>query len=144
MPLGAEGLDILSNDSFLATPALGRASLGALSLAGDAPRVAVLLDVRHALLERVAALGAEEVAKVPVLTEGDDVVTENGRLAVLALRRKVLVPVEVAEEPHALVAVLGHGLPGLLLEDLACCAAAYAVETGSIEVIWLRTDFEGF
>ena len=144
MPLGAEGLDILSDDGLLAATALGRAPLRALRLARHAPRVPVLLDVRHPLLERVAALGAEEVPEMPVLAEGDDVVAEDGRLAVLALRREELVPVEVAVEAQALVAVLGHRLPGLLLEDLARGAPADAVEALSAEVVWLGADLEGF
>ena len=51
----------------------------------------------HALLKGVAALRAEEVAEVPVFAEGDGVLTQDRRLAVLALGRVELVPVEMAE-----------------------------------------------
>ena len=99
MPLTAERPDVLPNDGLLAPTALGRPSLGPLRLAGDTPCVAILLDVRHAALKRIAALGTEEVPEMPVSTEGDDVLAHDGRRTVLAARRKELVPVQMAIEP---------------------------------------------
>jgi hypothetical protein len=108
MPFSAQGLDVLPNDGRFALPALWGPSLCSLGLALDAPGVTVLLDMRHALLKGVAALSAEEVAIVPVLTQGNNMLSHDRGRAVLASRSKQLVPVEVAIKTHALIAILGH------------------------------------
>lgn len=144
MPLAAQGADVLPYDSLATLLALGRAPLGALGLAVDAPRVAVLLDMRHALRERVAALGAEEVPVVPVLPERHHMFTQDRRRAVLAAGGEELVPVQVAIEAEALVAVFGHCLAGLLLEALAGGAALDALQAGGAVQVWLGADLEGF
>jgi hypothetical protein len=109
MPFSAQGLNVLPDDGRFALPALGCPSLCSLGLALDAPGVAVLLDVRHALLEGVAALGTEEMTVVPVLAQGNNMLSHDRGRAVLASRSKQLVPVEVAIKTHALIAILGHG-----------------------------------
>ncbi len=142
MPLAAQGANVLPDDGRLALTALGRPALGALRLAGHAPRIAVLFDMRHALLERVAALGAEEVPKVPVGAQRHHVLAHDGRLAVLAARGVQLVPVEVAEEAHPFVAVLAHRLAGLVGKNLPRGAAGDAVEACRAVVIGLGRNFE--
>ena len=144
VPLAAEGLDVLADDALLAAPALGGAALRALRLALDAPRVAVLFNVRHAVLKGVAALGAEKVSVVPVGAERDNVLAEDRRLAVLAARRKLLVPVEVAVEAQALVAVLLLRLAGHLLDDLAALSALDAVQSRVSRHLGLGADLHGF
>lgn len=106
VPLPSEGLDVLSDDSNLALLALGCSSLSALGLAVHAPGIAVLLNVRHAMLERVATLCTEEVPIVPVLTKRNDVLAQDGRLAVFATRGEEFVPIKVAVEAQAIVSIL--------------------------------------
>jgi hypothetical protein len=143
VPLGAYGFHILSDDGLLAALALWRAALGPLRLAGNAPRVSVLLNVRHATLERVAALGAEEVPVVPVFAKRHDMLAEDRCLTVPAARREEFVPIQMTVEPQPLVTVLGHRLARCCLEDFACCPTANAVEPRGAKVVWFLTDFEG-
>jgi hypothetical protein len=141
MPLSAQSLNVLSNDSYTAFPALGRASLRTLCLAVDAPRVSVLLDMGHTLAKRITALGAEEVTVVPVSPESDDVLTKNRGLAVLAARREQLVPVEMAEESQTLISIFGHGLARLLFEDFASCAAVDTIKSFLSKMVGLMANF---
>lgn len=142
MPLAAERPDVLSDDRLPALAALGRPALGALRLARHAPRIAVLFDMRHAALKRVAALGAEEVAKVPVVAQRHHVLAHDGSRAVLAPRREQLVPVQVAVEPEARVPVLGHGLARCFGEVLARGPSGDALETRRPVLNRLRRDLE--
>lgn len=114
VPLASEGLDVLANHGQLAPLALGGAPLCPLGLTVDTPRIAILLNVRHAFLERVAALGAEEMTVVKMVAKGNNVISQDGRRTGLAAGSKQFVPVQVAEEPQARVAVLSHGLTRLL------------------------------
>ena len=142
VPLAAQRADVLADDGLLALAALGRPPLGALGLARHAPGVTVLLDVGHAALKGVAALGAEEVTKVPVGAQSDNVLAHDWRLAMLATGRKELVPIQVTVETKSLVTVLGHRLPGLLGQRLARGAAPDPLEAGFAERVGLRRDFE--
>jgi hypothetical protein len=92
-------LDILSDDSCTAFPALWSSTFGALRLAVDAPRITILLNVRHAMFEWVTTFGTEEVTVMPVSSKSDYVFTENRGLTVLATRREQLMPIEVTKEP---------------------------------------------
>ena len=98
MPFSAQGLNVLSNDSCTTLSAFRCSSLGALRLAIDAPRVAILLDMRHTVLKRITALSAEKMSVVPMSTEGDNVFTKNRGLAVLTAWSEQLMPVEMAKE----------------------------------------------
>lgn len=144
MPLAAERLHILPDYGQLASLALWRSPFGPLGLALDAPRVAVLLDMRHALLERIAALGTKEVPVVKVVAQRHDMLTNDGRRAGLAAGCEELVPVQVAEEAQTRVAVLCHGLPGLLGQGLAGGTASDTLQACGPERVGLRGDFEGF
>jgi hypothetical protein len=53
----------------------------------------------HASLERIAALSTEEVSIVPIFTQGNHVLSNDGSLAVFASRSEVLMPVKVAVKP---------------------------------------------
>lgn len=141
VPLAAQRLYILTDDGLPALAALGRPSLCALGLAVDAPGVAVLFNMRHSVAERVAALGAEEVTVMPVRAEGDDVLADDGRLAVLAARGEEFVPVEVAEEAQPLVTVVGRSLARKMLDGMSGGAGADPVDSLGADVLRLRADF---
>lgn len=143
VPLGAQCFDILSNDRSLAALTLGRATLRPSRLAGHAPRIPVLLNVRHPPLKRIAALGTEEMSVMPVFAERYDVFAQDGRLAVFAMRREQLVPVQMAVEPQPLIAILGHRLTGCLFENFARCSATDAVDSRRVEAVWFGADLEG-
>lgn len=140
VPLAAKGLDVLANHWQLAPLALGGAPLRPLGLAVDTPRIAVLLNVRHAFLKRVAAFGAEEMTIVKMVTEGNNVISQDGRRTGLAAGSKQFVPVQVAEEPQARVAVLSHGLTRLLGQGLASGTTGNAIESRGAEGIRFRGD----
>lgn len=91
-------LNVLSDDSRPTSPAFRGPPFGPLGLALDAPGVAVLLNVRHAMLKGITALGTEEVTIVPVLTKGNNVLAQNRCLAMPATRGEELVPVKMAVE----------------------------------------------
>lgn len=67
VPLSAECLDILADDRKATALAFGGAALSTLGLAINAPGVAVLLNVCHAMLKGFTALGTKEVAVVKVV-----------------------------------------------------------------------------
>jgi hypothetical protein len=67
VPLPSKRLNVLTDDGDSALLALWGATLRAFRLAVDAPRIPILFDMCHAVFEWVTALGAEEVAIVPVL-----------------------------------------------------------------------------
>lgn len=137
VPLGGQRLHILPNDGLTTSPALGRATLGTASLARDTPGIPVLFNVRGTRTKRVTALGTEEVTNVPVLAESYNVLANNGRGAVLAARCKLLVPVQMAEETQAVVAVLAHSLARGLLQNLATGTPGNPMETGIAKLIGL-------
>lgn len=144
MPLPAERLDHHADHGEPARHALGGAPLGTFGLALDAPGVPVLLDMARALLERVAALRAEEVAKVPVLSQGDGVRAENRGLAVFALGGVEFVPVEVAEVAVAGVAVFCHGLALDVGDRLSSSTALDPIKTLGAHGGRFVEDFECF
>lgn len=137
VPFAAEGLNVLANDGQFAPLALWSPPLCPLGLALDAPGVAVLFNVRHTLLKGVAALGAKEVSVVEVVSESDDMITQDGCRARLAARGKQFVPIQVAEEAQACVAILGHGLTGLFSQGLAGSTSGNAVEARRSEGVGL-------
>ena len=143
MPLAAKRLNILTNDSLPALATLGRAPLGALRLAANTPRIAVLFDMRLALAERLTTLGAEEVTDVPMGAQCHHVLAHDGSLAMFAARGEELVPIKVTVETQALVTVFGHSLAGLFGKDLASSPATNAVQTGRAVLFWFRRNFEG-
>jgi hypothetical protein len=95
MPLSPERLDHGIGNGLAAALALRAV---AVRVAADAPRVAVLFDKGRRGIERVAALGAEKVARVPLGAARDNDFALDGRLARLAARGEELVEVERAEE----------------------------------------------
>jgi hypothetical protein len=76
----------------------------------NAPGIAILLNMAHSLLEWITALGAEEVAKVPVFSKGNGVFTKDSGLAMLAFGSIKFVPVEVTEIAKSSITVFWHGL----------------------------------
>lgn len=100
MPLGTQGLDDRISDRLATALALGRV---AVRMAIDTPCVPVLLDERRARIERVAALRAEEMSRVPLGAARYNDLPFDGRLARLAARREALVEIQMAVEPRTLV-----------------------------------------
>lgn len=141
MPLPTHSLDILTNDWQSALQALRRPSLSTLRLAPQTPRIPILLNMAHALLERIPALRAEEVPEVPVRAQRDGMRADDGGCAVLASRREVLVPVQMAEVAESRIAVLSCGLAFDFWEDFAAGAEMDALEALGPVKIGLRTDF---
>jgi hypothetical protein len=62
------------------------------------PRIPIPLHERRLLIERVAALGAEEMAFMPLPAAGNHDFALDGRLAAAAARGEELMEVEVAVE----------------------------------------------
>ena len=110
MPFSAHCLDVLADDWLLALQAFGSSALGALRLAVQAPCIPILLDMAHAFLERVAALSAEEMAEMPMLTQRHGVLADDRCLAMFASRSKVLMPVQMAVVAQPLITILCHRL----------------------------------
>lgn len=100
MPLRAQRFNHRIRNRF-AAPFTLRAI--AISMTIDAPRVPVLFDKRGGGIERVAALGAEEVASVPFSAARDHDFALDRRFARLAARGEALVEIEVAVEPRRFV-----------------------------------------
>lgn len=142
MPLASKRPDVLPNDRLPALLALGCPSLRSFGLAIDAPCVAVLLDMRHALFEGVAALSAEEVAIVPVIAKSDDMLTQDWCCAMLATGCKQLMPIKVTVEAETFVTIFCHSLARLLLEDLTCCTPANALQPGCTIRLRLGADLQ--
>lgn len=106
MPLSTHSLDSFTNDRKSALLALGCSSFCAFGLASNAPSIPVLLDVAHSLFEWVSTFGAEEMSKVPVLSECNHMLPKNRSLAVFALGSIQLMPIEMAEVPKSSIAIL--------------------------------------
>ena len=143
MPFVPKCLDVLANDRRPTLPAFRSAPLSPLSLAFDTPGVAVFLDVRHAVLERITALGAKEMAIVPVLAQTHDVLAKNRRLAMLASRSEELVPVKVAVEAQALIAIFSHGHAWSLVKNLPGSTTRDATKTFLTYILRFGTDLHG-
>lgn len=118
VPLASQRLDILADDRCLAHLALGRTAFRPLCLAIDTPCVAVLLNVCHAMLKRVAALGAEEMPVMPMRSKRHNMLSKDGSRAVLAAWSEEFVPVEMAIEAESFVSVFRHGHARLLVQYL--------------------------
>ena len=143
MPLAPQRPDVLTDHRRTALLALRRPALRPLRLAVDAPGISVLLDVRLALIEGVAALGAEKVAVMPVRAQRHDVVPEDRRLAVLAAGREKFVPVEVAVEAQAIVPILRHRLARCLFQHLSRRPPPNPVKPLAAELLRFGADLEG-
>ena len=72
----------------------------------DTPRVSIFLHKGRRAIERITALGAEEVAGVPLSTACNDDFAFDGRLAALASWREELVEVKVAVEASGLISAI--------------------------------------
>ena len=113
-------------------------------MATHTPRIPILLDKRRVSLKRIATLGAEEVADVPLGPTRHHDLALDGRVAALAARAEELVEVEVAVEARALVHRAGRrlqalgsrarwlGVEGDAFEPLA---AVVAGEAGRVEAV---------
>lgn len=142
MELFAQRLHHVPNDRLFAQSALRRPSLRALRLTSKAPRIPIFLNVRHPLLEWIAALRAEEVPVVEVLAQCHDVFPNDGSRAMLTFRRKQLVPVQVAIKPQSVVTVVDLGLARDIFQKLAIRTACDAAEALFTLRCGLGTDFK--
>lgn len=142
MPFPSESLDVLPNHGQLAHLALRGAPLSPLGLALDAPRVTVLLYVRHAVFEGIAAFCAEKVTVMPMMSKGNNVLPKDGRLAMLAARGEKLMPVQMTIQPEPVIPILRHGLSRDLLEHLASGATLDTLEAVLPEGVRLGAYFE--
>lgn len=100
MPLPPEGPDHRRRHGLPAAPTLCRVPI---RVAVDTPRKPVLLDERRRRVERVAALGAEEVADVVLGPARQHHLPLDRRLAALAPGRKLFVVVEMAVKQDRLL-----------------------------------------
>jgi len=141
MVLAAQGLHILAYDRPSALCTLGSLSLCTLRLAIETPGITVLLNMSHALLERVAAFSAEEMAIVPMCTESNSMLANDGSLAMLASRCEELVPVKMAIETEPLVAIFSHCLTFDFFELFALSTTLNARKALCTMLFGLRTDF---
>ena len=105
MPLGAQRLHHRIRNRLPTPLALGAVPIG---MAIDAPRVPVLFDERGGGIERITALGAEEVAGVPLGAAGDDDLALDGGFAGFAAGGEALVEVEVAVEARRWVGAVAR------------------------------------
>jgi hypothetical protein len=137
-------LDVLADDWLLALQAFGSSSLGALRLTVQAPCVPILLDVAHAFLERIAALSAEEMTEMPMLTQCHGVLADDRCFAMLASGSKVLVPVQMAVVAQPFITILCHRLAFNLWKLLSSGSSLNSVNSLGTIQLRLRTDFEGF
>jgi hypothetical protein len=95
MPLAPQSLNDDIRHRLPTLPTLGTI---AVCVAIAAPRVSILLYKRRTRIERVAALGAEEMACVPFGAASHDDFAFDGRLARLAARAEHLVEIQRAVE----------------------------------------------
>ena len=108
MPLKPQRFDYGLCHRLPTFPTLGTVSI---RMTTHTPSIAVLLYERRGTVERIAALRAEEVSRVPLSTAGDDNLALDWGFAGLATWAEEFVEVEVAVEAEGSVAV-----SGLLLE----------------------------
>ena len=102
MPITTQRLD---HDIRNRLPAASTFAAVPVGMTADAPRIAILLHERRSRIERIAALGAEEMALVPFCAARHDDLALDRRLTRFAARGEELVVVEVAVEAEGLVAV---------------------------------------
>ena len=143
MPFIAQRLDVVPDDGSPTHSTFRSASLSAFGLAVDAPCISVLFDMCHAVLKRVTALGAEEMAKVPMVAKSNDMFAKNWGSAMFATRRKELVPIEVTEEAETIIAVLVLSLPWDFWESLPSLSSANAVQSLRPHLVRFMTDLHG-
>lgn len=144
MPLASQSLHVLSNDWLLALLALRSLAFSTFRLAVQAPSITILLDMGHSLLERITTFGAEEVSIMPMLTEGNCVLANDGCLAVLAFGCEVLMEVKMAVVALSLVSIFGHSLTLDLFKWLSAGTTLDTVDTFSARCGWFRVNFERF
>lgn len=90
MPLRPQRLHHRLHNRLPTPPALRAVSI---RMTTHAPRIPVLLHKWHLRRERVAALRAEEVTRVPLRSAGEDHLALDGRFAGFAARAEELVVV---------------------------------------------------
>jgi hypothetical protein len=144
VPLTAHSLDVFADDWLLALQALGSSSLSALCLALKTPSIPILLDMAHAFLERITTFSAEEVTKMPVLTQCNRMFTDNRCLAMLASGGEVLMPVKMTVVAQSLVAILSHSLAFNFRELLSSSSSLNSVDALRTMHLRFRADFESF
>jgi hypothetical protein len=144
MPLTTQRLNILADDCFPALLALWRLPFSTLCLAIQTPSITILLDVGHALLERIAAFSTEEMSIMPIFAQGNHMLLNYRRFAVFASWCKVLMPVKVAVKPQSLVTIFCYGLSFDFRKLLSLRTALDSVDTLSTVLRWFGTDFQGF
>lgn len=123
MPLRAQRLHHRIRNRLTTALALGTEPI---RMAIDTPRIPLLLDKRHIRIERITALRAEKVARVPLGATGDDYLALNRGSAALAPWAKALVEVQVAVEPRRLVSAV------LVLQPLHLLRRVPAGEEGDV------------
>lgn len=144
MPLTTQRLNILADDCLPALFALWRLPFCTLRLTIQTPSITILLDVGHALLERIATLSTEEMSIMPIFTQGNHMLPNYRRLAMFASRCKVFMPVKVTVKPQSLVAIFCYSLSFYFRKLLSLCTAPDSVDTLSTVLRWFGTDFQGF
>jgi hypothetical protein len=140
MPFATQCLNVLADDCAPALLALRSLSFCTLRLAIQTPSITIFLDMGHALLERIAALSTEEMAIVPIFTQSNHMLTDDGSPAVFASRGKVLMPVKMTVKPQSLVTILCHGLAFDLRKLLALRTASDSVDALGTLLGWLRAN----
>lgn len=127
MPVPPQRLQHRLRDRLPAAPTLAAVPI---RVTTHAPRVAVLLHERRAGIERIAALRAEEVARMPLRAARDDDLALDGRLTGLAARGEELVEVEMAVEAERGVAVVEFLLQELVLGHVELVVEGQALPAG--------------
>jgi len=137
-------LNVLANDWSLALLALGSLSFCTLCLTVQTPSITILLDMCHSFLKRITTLSTKEVSIMPVLSQRDCMFSDDGCLAVLALRSVIFMPIEMTEIAKSWITVLRHGLAFNFWDGLALSSAFDSIETFSTFCRWLGMYFQRF
>ena len=95
----------------------------------------------HSLFERIATLSTEEVSIMPVLSQCDCVLSDDGRLAVFAFGGIVFVPIEMTEIAKPWIAVLCNRLAFNFGNGFALSTTFDSIETFSTLCRRLGMDF---
>ena len=127
MPFTAQRLDILADDCFPALFAFRSLSFCALRLAIQTPGVPILLDMGHALLERIATFSTEEMSIVPIFAQSDHVLTNDRGLAVFAFWCE---SVHASQDDNKTAIARRHLLPWSVLQSLEVALLVRGIEFG--------------
>lgn len=141
MPLCSKCFDNGVSHRLAALLALSRV---AVRVAAHTPSIAVFFHKRSGRVERIAALCAEEMPRMPLSPACHNHLALNRRLAAFASWAEELVVVEMAIEAHSLVTVIDFRNALTDLDVLAVHPPMNTIDALSTLIFWLWVESDTF